>query len=81
MLTGKKYFSVKFKGQVYHDAWTSEVDGHIWFGSNLYEYVPDSKLRPGYVRVHGYEQGTQENGRSSWLRRTKESTAKLHIMT
>lgn len=69
-------FSIKFKGIVYDDAWRDNA-GHIWFGSNKYEYVPVNSIfnRPEHVIIHNFVQ--TEFGFSL---KPKTSYAKIKIL-
>ena len=55
-IPGREYFSVKYEGNVYDDAWR-DTSNHIWFGDNTFEYVPDDPVirsRQAHVVVHGF---------------------------
>lgn len=55
-IPGRDYFSVRYEGQVYDDAW-KDTSGHIWFGDNVFEYVPQDPVirsRHEHVNVHGF---------------------------
>ena len=67
-------FSVKFKGQIYDDAWEDEF-GHIYFGKNRYEYVPWP--RDEHVLIKGWAPAPNGNGVVTTL---KKSVAKLQIL-
>jgi len=70
---------IKFKGQVYDDARRSEIDGHIWFGKNEFEHIPEQRTpyyRPAVTYIHGFK---QVDGRS-WQRTSKKSSAKVEII-
>lgn len=69
-------FHIKFKGDVYEDAWKDKA-GHIWFGDNRYEYVPFNNIfnRPEHVIIHDFVQ--TEFGFSL---KPKTSYAKIKIL-
>ena len=73
----REFFSVKFKGKQYDDAWEDEC-GHIWFDNNKCEYIPANiafRHEP-YVTLHGF----QQSGAASWSHKSSKSTAKVTIL-
>ena len=69
---------VKFKGKVYEDARRSEKDGHIWFGGNAFEHIPQ-KTKPYYQPAFTYQHGFKPSG-NGFVRTSKKSTAKVEIL-
>ena len=71
---------VKFKGKVYSDAWRSDKDGHVWFGENTFEHIPEKRtpyFRPAVTLIHG----VQQTGTHSFVRTSKKSSARVEILS
>lgn len=69
---------VKFKGKIYDDARKDAV-GHIWFGGNQFEHVPE-RHTPYYHPAFTYFHKFTQTGADSWSRVSTRYYAKLEIL-
>ena len=70
---------VKFKGKIYEDVRRDSKDGHVWFGGNEFEHVPEKRTpyyQPAFTYIHSFKQ----TGPGAWKRVSKKSTAKVEII-
>ena len=77
----RDYFSVKFRGNIYHDAWRDDF-GDIYFGGNTYVYkpeIPGDRLRsyPNYPVV---EERTSAGSNGSYVTRIKKYKTDIEIL-